>query len=247
MPTARRLASRTLRLAVLLGAAVAVGVLLTNAGPRTGAALPALTAWIEGLGPWAPLAFVLAYAAAVVALLPGSLLTIAAGALFGVAAGSLYAFTGATLGACCSFFIARHLARARVEQHLVARPRFRLVDRLVGEQGGKVVMLLRLAPLFPFNLLNYALGLTRVRFVPYLLASVGMLPWTLLYVYSGHLAGDLVSAAAAPAPPAEGRALLWTVGLLAALGGAAWLAGLARKALAQEPAGADDDLGASEG
>ena len=107
----------------------------------------------------------------------------------------LYVLVAATLGACAAFLVSRHLARALVERRLDSNPRFAAIDRAVGEQGRKIVFLLRLSPIFPFNMLNYGLGLTRVRFVDYLLACAGMLPGTLLYVYYGKLAGDVAALA----------------------------------------------------
>jgi uncharacterized membrane protein YdjX (TVP38/TMEM64 family) len=183
----RRLPAAKLALAL---AALAGLVLL---GRSLGAELPRFAAWVEELGVLGPLVFVLGYAAAVVAFAPGSLLTLAAGAIFGLAKGTLYVFVAATLGASAAFLVARHLARGAVERRLAADARFAAIDRAVGEQGRKIVFLLRLSPVFPFNLLNYALGLTRVRFADYFVACAGMLPGTLLYVYYGKLAGDVAA------------------------------------------------------
>src|SRR5439155_1410723 len=103
--------------------------------------------------------------------------------------------SAATLGASAAFLVGRYLARAAVERRIAANPRFAAIDRAVGAEGRKIVFLLRLSPVFPFNLLNYALGLTRVRFADFFLASVGMLPGTVLYVYSGKLIGDVTGLA----------------------------------------------------
>jgi uncharacterized membrane protein YdjX (TVP38/TMEM64 family) len=126
---------------------------------------------------------------------PGSLLTLAAGAIFGLAAGVLYVFIAATIGSAAAFVVARYLARNAIERRLASNAKFAAIDRAVGAQGRKIVFLLRLSPVFPFNLLNYGLGLTRVRFADYVLASVGMLPGTVLYVYYGKLAGDVAALA----------------------------------------------------
>ena len=139
--------------------------------------------------------FVAGYAAAVVGFVPGSLLTFAGGALFGVARGVLFVFTAAVLGSTAAFLIARHFARDAVARRIEGDARFRAIDRAVGEQGRRIVFLLRLSPVFPFSLLNYALGLTRVRLVDYLVASLGMLPGTLLYVSLGKAAGDVAAVA----------------------------------------------------
>jgi uncharacterized membrane protein YdjX (TVP38/TMEM64 family) len=187
-----------------------VGLVLL--GRSLGARLPEFAAWVEGLGVLGPLVFVAGYAVAVVAFAPGSVLTLAAGAIFGLAKGTLYVFIAATLGASAAFLVARHLARGAVERRLAGNARFAAIDRAVGEQGRKIVFLLRLSPVFPFNLLNYALGLTRVRFADYFVACAGMLPGTLLYVYYGKLAGD-VAAFAGGAAVARGTGY-WTVWLL---------------------------------
>ncbi len=174
---------------------IAVIVLVVVLARRAGALLPEFAAWVKSLGGWGPVAFIAGYAAATVAFLPGSLLTLAAGAIFGVGAGVAYVFVAAVLGSCAAFLVARYLARASVERRLAGNARFASIDRAVGAQGLRIVFLLRLSPIFPFNLLNYALGLTRIRFVDYALASVGMLPGTVLYVYSGKVAGDVAALA----------------------------------------------------
>lgn len=170
---------------------LAVLVTLALAGRRAAALLPAFSAWVDGLGPWGPVVFVAGYALATVAFVPGSLLTLAAGALFGLARGTVLVLVAATLGASLAFLVARYLARDLVERRLAGDERFAAIDRAVGVEGRKIVFLLRLSPLVPFNLLNYALGLTRVGFADYLLASAGMVPGTLLYVYYGKVAGDV--------------------------------------------------------
>tara|TARA_B100000745_G_scaffold19205_1_gene13420 strand:+ start:209 stop:799 length:591 start_codon:yes stop_codon:yes gene_type:complete len=148
-------------------------------------------AWVESAGVWGPVVFVVAYATATVAFIPGSLLTLAAGAIFGLGNGTVLVLVGATIGSAGAFLFSRHVARAAIERRLARNPRFAEFDSIVGDEGFKIVLLLRLSLIFPFNLLNYALGLTRVRFRDYVLASVGMLPGSLLYTYYGKLAGDV--------------------------------------------------------
>jgi uncharacterized membrane protein YdjX (TVP38/TMEM64 family) len=179
------------RLAVIAMVLVIVVVLAR----RAGAYVPQFAAWVEGLGIWGPLVFIVGYAAAAVAFVPGSLLTLAAGAIFGVVQGAVYVFVAATLGGSAAFLVARYLARGAIEHRLAGNARFAAIDRAVADQGRKIVFLLRLSPVFPFNLLNYALGLTKVRFADYFVASVGMIPGTLLYVYYGKLAGDVAALA----------------------------------------------------
>jgi uncharacterized membrane protein YdjX (TVP38/TMEM64 family) len=219
----------------LLALAALAALLLV--GRLAGDAVPRFARWVEGLGPWGPIAFVLGYVVAVVAFVPGSLLTLAAGAIFGIGAGTLYVFVAASVGAALAFLVARHLARGAVERRLAGDARFAAVDRAVGEQGLKIVLLLRLSPVFPFNLLNYALGLTRVRFSHYLVACLGMLPGTLLYVYSGKVAGDVAAlAGGAGSAPGAGRLLLFGAGLLATIAVTALVTRIARRALAEATA-----------
>jgi len=185
-----------------LSKAVAVAlvlVALVALGRFAGGYVEPFARWVDGLGFWGPAVFVAGYAIAVVAFVPASLLTLGAGAIFGIVRGVIYVFAAATAGSCLAFLISRYLARAAVERQLQGKPKFSAIDRAVAAEGRKIVFLLRLTPAVPFNLLNYALGLTRVRFADYAIASVGMLPGTLLYVYSGKLAGDLATVAGNPA------------------------------------------------
>jgi len=168
-------------------------------GRQVGAYVPQFAVWVNSLGIWGPVVFILGYAVATVAFVPGSLLTLTAGAIFGLGRGVLYVFVAAVLGSSAAFLVSRHLARAMIEQRVAGNTRFAAIDRAVSAQGRKIVFLLRLSPVFPFNLLNYALGLTNVQFVDYLIASVGMIPGTLLYVYYGKLAGDVATLASGAA------------------------------------------------
>jgi uncharacterized membrane protein YdjX (TVP38/TMEM64 family) len=220
-----------LPLAKLALGAVAIAIVLLLAR-RAGAYLPAFAEWVNGLGLWGPAVFIVGYALATVAFLPGSLLTLAAGAIFGVGRGVAYVFIAAVLGSSAAFLIARYIARRAVERRLAGNPRFAAVDRAVGAQGRKIVFLLRLSPVFPFNLLNYALGLTQVRFVDYLIASVGMLPGTLLYVYSGKLAGDVAAlAGGAAVQKGTGYYAVLATGLVATVVVTMVITRTARKAL----------------
>ena len=178
-----------------IGLGVVVVAALIMLGRQMGAYVPQFALWVNSLGVWGPVVFIVGYAVAAVAFVPGSLLTLAAGAIFGLSKGVLYVFVAAVLGSSAAFLVSRHLARAVIEQRVAGSARFAAIDRAVSAQGRKIVFLLRLSPVFPFNLLNYALGLTKVRFVDYLIASVGMIPGTLLYVYYGKLAGDVAALA----------------------------------------------------
>jgi len=184
------------RIALITIALLALVVL----GRQAGSYIPQFAQWVNGLGVWGPIVFILGYAVAAVAFVPGSLLTLAAGAIFGLARGVVYVFIAAVLGSSAAFLVSRYLARRAIERRLANHPRFAAIDRAVGAQGRKIVFLLRLSPVFPFNLLNYGLGLTKVSFADYAAASVGMLPGTLLYVYYGKLAGDVAALAGGAAP-----------------------------------------------
>ncbi len=139
--------------------------------------------WIKGLGGWGPVVFVPLYALGVVAALPGSALTVAAGALFGSVLGVILVINAATLGASLSFLVARYLARESVAGWLGENEKFQRLDRLTERHGAIIVAITRLVPLFPFNLLNYGFGLTRVPFWTYVVWSwLCMLPGTVLFV-----------------------------------------------------------------
>ena len=201
-------------------------------GRSAGAYVPEFAAWVEGLGALGPIVFVVGYAVAVVGFIPGSVMTLAAGAIFGLVEGTLYVFIAAVVGSMLAFLIARHSARESIEKRIAGDARFAAIDRAVGAEGRKIVFLLRLSPVFPFNLLNYALGLTRVRWGDYLIASIGMLPGTLLYVYTGKLAGDVAAiAGGAGAERGTGEWLVLVLGLVATLVVTIYVTRIARRAL----------------
>jgi len=142
--------------------------------------------WVKTFGPLGIVLYIGLYAIATVLFLPGSILTIGAGVAFGLLWGTVAAICGATIGATLAFLIARYAARDAVSKRFGKNKKFKQIDGAVGKQGWKMVGLLRLSPLIPFNLSNYLYGLTAIEFLPYVLASfVGMLPGTLLYVYLG--------------------------------------------------------------
>lgn len=184
--------SRTITRAAI---ALAALVLLVWLGREAGGYVPRFAEWVDGLGPWGPVVFVAGYAVAVVAFVPGSLLTLAAGAIFGLLEGTILVLIGATLGSTAAFVLSRTVARDAVARRVAGDRRFTAIDRAIERQGRRIVFLLRLSPIFPFSVLNYALGLTRVRLGDYVVASIGMLPGTLLYVYSGKVAGELATLA----------------------------------------------------
>ena len=197
--------------------------------------LLALVAAVQDAGLAGASLYVAVYVVATVCLLPGSLLTLAAGFIYGPVYGTPVALVAANLGATAAFLLARSTLREQVQRRLEKQPRFAALDALVGEHGFRVVALLRLSPLFPFTLLNYALGLTRVSLRAYFVASLlGMLPGTFLYVYLGSLvptAAALVSGQRPEGGPA-GQALFWG-GLAATAAVTLVITRLARRALAR--------------
>lgn len=217
-----------LRLGVLALALLVAALVARSLGGR----IPEFVAWVEGLGVWGPVVFIAGYVLGVVLFLPGSALTLAAGALFGIGKGLVIAWSAATVGASLAFLVSRYVARGAVEQRIAGNERFAAIDRAVEREGRKIVFLLRLSPVFPFSFLNFALGLTRVRFVDYVLASVGMIPGTLLYVYYGSVIGIAAQLAggASPERGAAGYAVL-ALGLVATLVVTVFVTRIARRAL----------------
>jgi len=134
------------------------------------------------------------YIAATVLFVPGLFITMAAGVLFGPFKGFVIVSLASVTGASLAFLIGRHLVREWITRKMADSPHFHAINEAIGREGAMIVFLLRLSPLFPYNLLNYGLGLTRVRFGSYFIASwIGMLPGTFMYVYLGSLAGSIAS------------------------------------------------------
>lgn len=193
-----------------------------------GRALESVQGWIDSLGFWGPVALGVIYIVAVLLLIPASLLTLAAGALYGLLGGTIIASLASTTGAALAFLVARYIARDKVRRRIKESPKLAAVDEAIGEQGWKIVALLRLSPAVAFNLQNYLYGVTAIRFWPCVLASwIAMLPGTFLYVYLGSL--GKTAAAGEETSTAE-----WTargVGLVATVAVTVYLARLARNAI----------------
>lgn len=169
---------------VALALVLAAGLLFGIAN-REALSGDALSRWLAGAGAWAPLAFIAFYAAATVLFLPGAVLTLLAGAVFGAVPGALYSLVGATLGATLAFLVARYLAADWVARK--AGGKLKQLIEGVEAEGWRFVAFVRLVPLFPFNLVNYALGLTRISLLAYAAASfVCMFPGALAYAWLGH-------------------------------------------------------------
>ena len=191
--------------------------------------------WIESLGIAGAIAFIVVYIVATVAFLPGSILTLAGGAIFGLFWGSIYVFLGATIGATLAFLVGRYIARDWISKKIAGNQKFAAIDNAVGDEGLKIVFLARLSPIFPFNLLNYGLGVTGVALKDYVLASVGMIPGTIMYVYFGSLGNinTICNGGGADANPVAQWAIR-IVGLIATVAVTLYVTKIARKALNEE-------------
>jgi uncharacterized membrane protein YdjX (TVP38/TMEM64 family) len=205
--------------------------------------------WVRGLGWWGPLVFGLVYAFAAL-VIPGALLTLGAGFAFRVVVGTVVVSAASVTTAVIAFWLGRSLARGWVEAKVAASPKFRAIDQAVAANGFKIVLLTRLSPVFPFLLLNYAFGLTRVRFRDYLVASwVGMLPGTVLYVYLGSTVREIADLAAGNYERTPAQTAFFWGGLAAAAVVTVLVTRVARNALRQavpaEPQGASHDAGAA--
>lgn len=167
---------------------------------------------VERSGPFGPLVFLALFNGACVFLLPTFYLTIGAGVLFGLRAGFLVATLSVASGASAAFLFARYRVRRRILETWGSNTSFLALDEAVAEDGWKIVLLSRLSPAFPFNILNYAFGLTAIPFPVYFAASwAGSIPWTFMYVYSGSLAADI---AGLHPEMAQGSKLQWALSFL---------------------------------
>ncbi|MBE9076929.1 TVP38/TMEM64 family protein [Romeria aff. gracilis LEGE 07310] len=206
-------------------------------------ALAGVLAWIDGLGLIAPIVFILLYIAITVAFLPASVVTLGAGVVFGVVEGSIYVFIGAMLGATAAFLVGRYVARDWIARKVANNQKFQAIDDAIGREGRKIIFLIRLSPAFPFNLLNYALGLTQVSLKDYVLGTLGIIPGTIMYVYLGSLAGNLAMLGAGEQPSNPG--IIWTiriVGFIATVAVTLYVTKVARKALSEHVPDATEEV-----
>ncbi len=193
--------------------------------------LKSALSWTESLGAAGFAAFILIYILATVLFLPGSVLTLGAGALFGVVWGSVCVSIASTLGATAAFLVGRYLARSWVEKRIAGNEKFKAIDAAVAREGWKIVGLTRLSPIFPFNLLNYAFGVTQVSLRDYFFASwIGMMPGTVMYVYFGSLGKDIATLGTQQQPTTL-QWVLRTVGLIATVLVTVYVTRLAKTAL----------------
>jgi uncharacterized membrane protein YdjX (TVP38/TMEM64 family) len=218
---------------IIVFVAAAVGLFVAMRFLPIGDYLMRFVEWCNGLGVWAPIVVVLAYVAACILFLPGSVFTVGSGFIFGVVKGAVVVSIGSTLGASAAFLVGRTIARKRIEKMVEGKPKFAAIDRAVEKEGFKFVFLTRLSPLFPFNLLNYAFGLTKVPFWKYVLGSwIGMLPATIVYVYVGSGLQDFVAVGAGAARErTTAETVLFWVGLAITVVIVAFVTRIARRAL----------------
>ena len=178
-------------LGVVVLAAFIVAVRLLPLGEWIGS----FQSWVKDLGAIGYVVYVLVYIVFCIFFLPASVLTFGAGAVFGFVKGTIVVVIGATLGATASFLLGRTIMRRRIEAMTASNPKFRALDRAIAREGGKIVFLIRLAPVFPFAFINFAFGLTGVRLFPYVLATfLGIIPVTLAFVYIADTATRTVTA-----------------------------------------------------
>ena len=172
-------------LRVILFSLLSIGIVLAIIY-RDAIDILVIQSWVEQSGALAPLVFMLIYVLATVFFIPGSVLTLAGGALFGPVMGVFYNLTAATIGAMLSFLAARYLASEWVAKKSAGRLK-QLISGVENE-GWRFVAFVRLVPVFPFNLLNYSLGLTKIKWLDYLLATyICMLPGAIAYTYLGYI------------------------------------------------------------
>jgi len=193
--------------------------------------LKSFQAYVKHAGPLGYVLYALGYGL-IALLFPGSLLTIGAGAIFGIVGGTIVVLVGATLTASIAFILARTILRERIERITAKNPKFRAVDKAIANEGTKIVLLVRLAAVFPFTIVNYAFGLTGIRFVPYVAATaIGILPGTIAFVYIG-------AAAASVATQNRTKLTFTIVGLVIAFAVSFFVARVAHNAIKR--AGVDD-------
>ena len=193
--------------------------------------------WVDQLGWLGVGIFIALYVLACIFFIPGSMLTLGAGVVFGVTKGSIIVSIASTLGATAAFIAGRYLARDWIGGKIAGNAKFKAIDDAIGREGWRIVGLTRLSPIFPFNLLNYAFGVTRISLGQYVLASwIGMMPGTMMYVYIGSLAGSLATLGSDGAEQQKSPAqwALYAVGLLATVAVTVYVTKIARKALSKE-------------
>lgn len=188
--------------------------------------------WMQGQGALGLLVLIVLYAGVCLLFLPGSVLSLAAGFMFGMLWGTIAASLGATLGAIAAFLIARMMVRGWIEHRLMSHPKFRAIDRAIGEQGFKIVFLIRLSSLLPYDLSSYLFGLTNVPLGRYVLGTwLGRLPEILAWAYVGSITKNMTDLAAGNVEMGWEKELLLGLGLAAMVTVAVVIGHIARKAI----------------
>lgn len=211
----------------LVGLIVVVGLVVLYQALPIAEWLASFQIYVQDLGPVGYVLYAIAYAVCVVLFVPASVLTLGAGAIYGLTTGVLVVLAGASLGATLAFLLARTLLRSRVEKMTEGNAKFGALDRAISKEGAKIVLLVRLAPVFPFTYISYAFGLTGIGTGGYVIATVvGMIPGTFAYVYLGAAAG-----AAASIGADQANTIVQIVGAVAALAVTLFVARLATRAI----------------
>jgi uncharacterized membrane protein YdjX (TVP38/TMEM64 family) len=199
---------------------------------RHASSVVSLVAAVHRMGPFGPLLFIVIYSAAVIVLIPASWMTMAGGAVFGILPGVVYALVASTVSSTAAFLIGRYVARGFVARHLDAMPRFAAIDRAVSADARRIIILLRLSPVTPFNVLNYGLGLTAISVWDFVIGSFGMIPGAFMYAYAGSLAGQALAVAGqATVPRNTSYYAMLAAGLVATAGASVLVGRAARQAL----------------
>jgi len=192
MPKNNKSSNNILKFIALVFFIIAIILLFKYTPIRDYISATKLQQFIQSFGFWAPFAYIIIYAIGPILMFPGSILSLAGGLAFGPLWGTMYTVFAATIGACGAFWVARIMGRGFVEK--LAKGKLKTFDDSVAEHGLKVILFLRLVPLFPFNALNYAAGLSKMRFVDYLIGTlVGIIPGTFAYVYLGSSLTNILS------------------------------------------------------
>lgn len=228
------------RFTILLMLLVAVAALASRSGIDVSDATQRFAETLRSQGDLGLVWLAVAYIPASVFFFPAALLTLVGGFTFGFAKTLLAVSLGSTVGATSAFLAGRTLLRGLIEHKVASDVRFRALDAVVAEQGFKIVMLTRLSPVLPFNLLNYAFGLTKVRLRDFVLASwIGMFPGSVLYVSIGSAAKSLSDILAGRSEGGTAQKVMFGVGVIATLIVTVLMARIARKALADATAAAN--------
>ena len=222
--------SSNLKRIILAVFAVTVVLLLIFSDLQT--KLEHFLTYVEVQGSFGVIVFILIYIAATILFIPGSALTLGAGAIYGIVYGTIIVSIASVIGATLAFLIGRYLAREIIAKKIESNKRFEKIDSAVAKEGWKIVFLTRLSPIFPFNLLNYSFGLTKVKLKDYFFASwIGMIPGTILYVYLGTVTGELARVGSPDREKTTAEWALLIVGLIATILVTAYVTKIAKNSL----------------